>query len=150
VENQGKIRVRIVAVDQIIDLRHRILRDGLPRSAASFSGDDAADAIHLAAFDGDSLVGCATIHRKPPREYQLRGMAVEASLQRHGVGSALLVEAERLAARNGAETIWANCRTPAVPFYLKHGWEVVSDDFIIETAGPHRKMRKSLTPPAAV
>ena len=138
--------MQTVEIDQIIDLRHRILRVGLPRSAAVFSGDDAADAIHLAAYHGEALVGCASLHRRPPHEYQLRGMAVDSELQRHGIGGALLAEAERLAARSGAKAIWANCRTPAVPFYQKHGWEIISDEFLIETAGPHRKMRKSLTP----
>ena len=54
----------------------------------------------------------------------------------------LLAEAERLAITDGIATIWANCRTPAVPFYEKNGWQIISEEFVIETAGPHFKMMK--------
>jgi N-acetylglutamate synthase-like GNAT family acetyltransferase len=136
--------VREVKVAEIINLRHRILRAGLPRSTAVFSGDDDAAAIHLAAFDGDDLIGCVTLHRKEDGSYQLRGMAVDTQRQRGGVGRMLLIESERRAVAGGARTIWANCRTPAVPFYEKFGWKIVSDEFVIETAEPHFKMAKSL------
>jgi len=138
------IQVRLVPVTRIIDLRHRILRAGLPRSTANFPGDDDPGAIHLAAFDDEQIIGCATLHRKTASEYQLRGMAVEKAHQSRGVGAILLAEAEKIAAENRAETIWANCRTPAVPFYKKHGWQTISDEFVVETAGPHFKMSKSL------
>jgi GNAT superfamily N-acetyltransferase len=139
------IVVRTVAVEQIIDLRHRLLRQGLPRQSAIFTGDHDAAAIHLAAFDGDALIGCATLHRnrcEGTDAYQLRGMAVESAYQRHGVGRLLIAEAERQAWSVGM--MWANCRTPAVPFYEKCGWKIVSDEFVIETAGPHFRMVKQL------
>jgi len=144
---QDRIKVREVNVAAIIDLRHRILRAGLPRSTAIFPGDEDAAAIHLAAFDGDQLLGCATLHRRADKTYQLRGMAVDSARQRTGVGQLLLAEAERRAVANAAPSIWANCRTPAVPFYEKNGWKIVSDEFVIETAGPHFKMIKSLSFP---
>jgi hypothetical protein len=34
-----------------------------------------------------------------------------------------------------------------VPFYQRHGWAVASDEFIVETAGPHFKMTLKLPPP---
>jgi N-acetylglutamate synthase-like GNAT family acetyltransferase len=133
-----------VSSARIVDLRHRILRAGLPRSTAAFSGDEDATSIHLAAFDGEELIGCVTLHCKAKGNYQLRGMAVDTDRQRGGVGRMLLAEAERLALANGAAEIWANCRTPAVPFYEKFGWKIVSQEFLIETAGPHFKMAKQL------
>ena len=42
--------------------------------------------------------------------------------------------------------MWCNARVPAIAFYQKHGWQVVSDEFPIEHAGPHVKMTKSLEP----
>ena len=142
----AKIQVRAVDLETIVDLRHRILRNGLPRSTAIFTGDNDPESIHLAALAGQTLIGCATLHRKSAKIYQLRGMAVETAHQRGGIGKALLAEAERLAAANGAESVWANCRTPAVPFYLRNGWLIVSDEFVVETAGPHFKMQKNLGP----
>jgi GNAT superfamily N-acetyltransferase len=139
------IKIRPVSVEQIVDLRHRILRSGLPKETAIFMGDNHPGAIHLAAFLSETLIGCATLHRKSPQSYQLRGMAVEPGHQRAGIGSNLLAEAERLAAENKADIIWANCRTPAVPFYKKHGWEIISDEFVVETAGPHFRMQKKIS-----
>jgi len=40
--------------------------------------------------------------------------------------------------------LWANVRKPAVEFYRKHGWIIVSDEFEIPTAGPHFKMLRQL------
>ena len=36
-------------------------------------------------------------------------------------------------------------RAPAVPFYQRAGWTVVSDVFDIPTAGPHHRMTRDLT-----
>ena len=141
------IEIRSVPLEQIIDLRHRILRAGLPRLAAYFTGDDQPGVIHLAALLADQTIGCATLHPsvyEGQAAFQLRGMAVEPSHQRHGIGRLLLVEAERLAAESRIGILWANCRTPAVPFYEKLGWKIVSDEFVIETAGPHFKMIKPM------
>jgi GNAT superfamily N-acetyltransferase len=141
----ASITIRAVPSAQIIDLRHQVLRQGLPRASAIFPGDDAPGAIHLAAFSGEKIIGCVTLHRNSfdhQAAFQLRGMAVEPSYQRHGIGALLLAEAERRALADGVTAIWANCRTPAVPFYKKNGWQIISAEFIIETAGPHFKMMK--------
>ena len=36
--------------------------------------------------------------------------------------------------------LWCNARVPAMGFYQKLAWQVVSDEFHIPTAGPHVKM----------
>src|ERR1700722_2649149 len=134
------ILVRPVEVERIIDLRHRVLRQGLPREAAVFAGDSAPGSIPFAALLEEAVVGCATLHESSfegQPAFQLRGMAVDPAHQRRGVGRLLLEEAHRLA---GSKPIWANCRTPAVPFYQRFGWRIISDEFVIETAGPHFRM----------
>ncbi len=37
---------------------------------------------------------------------------------------------------------WCNARSTAIRFYEKNGWRIVSDEFIIEKYGPHRRMVK--------
>jgi GNAT superfamily N-acetyltransferase len=142
-----EIRVRSVRVHEILSLRHCVLRRGLPRETATFPDDNDACTSHLAAFSRNRLIGCVTLICKAGRVCQLRGMAVAEGYQGQGVGRALLAAAERVAIENGAESIWANCRIPAVPFYEKFGWTVICEEFFIETLGPHRKMRKLLSPP---
>jgi GNAT superfamily N-acetyltransferase len=137
------IQIQAVDVDRIIDLRHRILRPGLPRESALFTGDNAPGALHLAALENAEIIGCATLHLSTYNDqcaFQLRGMAVAESHQRSGIGGLLLAEADRRAIAAKINLIWANCRTAAVGFYQRHNWQIVSEEFIIETAGPHFKM----------
>ena len=142
------IQIRRVPVDEIVDVRHEVLRHGLPRESAIFEGDSDSDARHYGAFEQGRLIGCATLHKnrwEGEPAWQLRGMAVAQSHRGTGVGRQLLdfIEAD-LRSHNGALLLWANARVPAVPFYEKLGWRVVSEVFEIPTAGPHRKIRKRL------
>jgi len=146
-----EVRIRLARdVEEIIDLRHAILRQGLPRELAHFEGDDEPTTRHVVAEIDGRIVGCATILRRPwngQPAYQLRGMAVEEGLQGQGIGSKLLAEAERFVRdENFTRQLWCNARTPAANFYRKHGWEIASAEFHIEHAGPHVKMTKMVDP----
>jgi GNAT superfamily N-acetyltransferase len=141
------IQIERVAAQEIIDLRHAVLRAGLPRESARFSGDDDSETVHLAVKDGAKIVGCATVlvnEWNGERACQLRGMAVDPIYRRRGVGMKLLVEVDRIAAENGVRILWANARKPVAEFYRKYGWEIVSDEFEVPTAGPHFKMTRRI------
>lgn len=141
------ITIERVRVEQMIDLRHGVLRAGFPRESANFPGDHDAQTVHLAAKNGEKIVGCATVLANEwngQRACQLRGMAVDPAYQRRGVGRQMLEEVDRIAAERGARILWANARKPAAEFYRKYGWEIVSEEFEIPTAGPHFKMVRRL------
>ncbi|MDP9173797.1 MAG: GNAT family N-acetyltransferase [Planctomycetota bacterium] len=141
------IEIRPVMLEQIIDLRHRVLRSGLPREAAYFPGDEDPDTVHLGAMQAGEVVGCATLlinSFEGTPACQLRGMAIDSAYQRHGVGRGLLAEIEKSARKTGLGLIWANARTPAAGFYQRCGWEIVSEEFEIPTAGPHFRMIRRL------
>jgi GNAT superfamily N-acetyltransferase len=132
-----------VAVDIILPLRHAVLRPDLPPASASFAGDTANSTIHLAALAGGQAVACASFMENPfdgERAYQLRGMATHPAWQRKGLGRQLLAHAELLLADDPIRLRWCNARTSAIGFYATMGWTVVSDEFDIPTAGPHRRM----------
>jgi GNAT superfamily N-acetyltransferase len=137
------IRIERVRAEEIINLRHVVLRAGLPRESAKFSGDDDTQTVHLAAKIQASVIGCATVlvnEWNGERACQLRGMAVDPAEQRRGVGRLLLAEVEVIAAEKKVGLLWANVRKVAVAFYQKYGWVIVSKEFEIPTAGPHFKM----------
>ncbi|MGB7158686.1 MAG: GNAT family N-acetyltransferase, partial [Tepidisphaeraceae bacterium] len=145
----GMIDVRRAEPSEVIDLRHVVLRAGLGRETAIFPGDDAPGTIHVVATQHDEIVGCATMIKSAwdgQKAWQVRGMAVTPRLQRAGVGRAMLEELQRLARASDDEValLWCNARSPAVGFYERQGWVVASDEFVIETAGPHFKMTKRL------
>lgn len=140
--------IQLVDVQQIIDLRWRILRAGLERSTAMFDGDEEPTTRHLAALDNDRVIGCVTILHRPWENapaWQLRGMAIEPALQKGGIGRRLVAEVERIVLVDPSRLqLWCNARTPATAFYLRLGWTIVGPEFVIPTAGPHFKMQKRL------
>jgi len=143
------IQIQRVPVQRIIDLRHVILRQGLPREAASFHGDDLPSSRHYAAIDNGRVVGCLTLHQSQWESHpawQLRGMATDNERQGQGIGSAMMdwMEADLLSDGNASRQLWCNARVPARNFYLKLGWQIVSDIFEIPTAGPHVRMIKRI------
>ena len=148
VTRTGEIVIRRATAQELIDLRHVVLRAGFPREAAMFDGDDDEDARHFAAVSDGRIVGCVTLHRGEwdgKMAWHLRGMAVAKGLRGNGIGSELLEAAEKSVRVYGAtKLIWCNARVPAVRFYEKAGWQVVSEVFDIAESGPHVKMIKRL------
>jgi len=127
-------------VDQILDLRQRILRAGLPVDAARFYGDDHPYAAHFSVVHNASVIGCATVTREALENqpgWRLRGMAVEDGFQNQGIGAALLRAAHQHVEQSDNHFLWCCARQPAIRFYERNGWRVTSDVFDIPTAGPH-------------
>jgi predicted GNAT family N-acyltransferase len=140
----SEITCRRATVTEIMPLRHRILRAGLPFDAARFEGDDEATTRHYVVVEGDEPVVCLSLmisewEGRPA--WQLRGMATAAGVQGRGLGRRLLETAVADARRDAPERIfWCNARTSAVGFYEKLGWKVMSEPFDVITAGPHVRM----------
>ena len=143
------ITVRRADLDELVDLRHAVLRQGLPRGEAVFPGDDAPTARHYGAFRGREILCCATLHASAwegEPAWQLRGMATAPQARRTGLGRRVLelIEDDLREDAGRVLLLWCNARVPAVAFYREMGWEVVSDEFEIPTAGPHVRMVKRL------
>jgi GNAT superfamily N-acetyltransferase len=144
------LTVRVAALADVLALRHRELRPGLPLATAAFDRDDEPATLHVGAFLGPACdnVGCASFmrcaHAGRPA-YQLRGMATRSDLVGRGVGGAVLRFGEEELRRTGVGLLWCNARVAAVAFYEKMGWSVVSEVFDVPTVGPHHVMRRILS-----
>jgi GNAT superfamily N-acetyltransferase len=142
--------VRLATVSEIVALRHRELRPGFPASAAHFEHDEATTTRHLGAFGRDTgdVVGCASFVASPwegRAAFRLRGMATRADCLRRGIGARVLRFGEAiLVAETDATMLWCHARLIAVPFYLRMGWEIVSEIFALPTVGPHHRMVRPL------
>lgn len=79
-------------------------------------------------------------------ERKIGRMAVLAEWRGKGVGDALMEALMDEARALGWPEISLNSQTHAMPFYARHGFEVVGDEFM-EAGIPHRKMRKALGSP---
>jgi GNAT superfamily N-acetyltransferase len=149
----GDIIIRRADAAELVDLRHRVLRLGLPRTDAIFDDDESPTSGHFGAFVEGVAVCCATFHLKPWQSapaFQLRGMATDPDYRGRGVGRAVLDLAEKtMTADRQILQLWCNAREPAVPFYQNAGWAIASERFEIPTAGPHFRMAKRVVPCAS-
>jgi predicted GNAT family N-acyltransferase len=147
------ILFRRAALEEIVDLRHAVLRAGLPRESAIFPGDNLATTRHFGLFPSglpcSPAVGCATFHLnawEAAPAWQLRGMATASSVRGSGMGRLILQQSEEelLSAPEPVKVFWCNARAPAIGFYERMGWKVVSEVFEIPTAGPHVQMLRRI------
>lgn len=144
--------IRRISTEEVRALRHSVLRPNQPYESTLYPGDD--EGVHLGAFDGAGrLVGIASLYREdradgPAGGWRLRGMATDPEVRGAGYGAAVLVTAiDHVAAADGTE-LWCNARMPAVGFYRRAGFEVVSDEFEVEGIGPHVVMTRPAAAPA--
>jgi GNAT superfamily N-acetyltransferase len=132
-------------------LRRRILRPGQAEHELVYPGDDDPASLHVGWFDGDSLLGIASVYRQSPEgapddpgDWRLRGMAVVPEARRRGIGAALVAACEAHARARGGARLWFNARVDALPFYLALGYEAVGGIYELPGAGPHRFAARAL------
>jgi GNAT superfamily N-acetyltransferase len=145
-----------VPVEAILDLRHRMLRAGLPPETARFKTDTIENTWHIAASlllpleHTGPIVSCASFMFETYNlelAWRLRGMCTDERFKGQGYGSLLLKTAEEsiLADTPHIRLLWCDARVSAISFYEKQGWIVNSDEFTIHLAGPHKKMYKRIS-----
>ncbi len=143
----GGRSIRPVTAEDIRPLRHRVLRPGQAFLATRYPGDDAG--VHLGAFDGDRLVGIASLYQEdraggPAGGWRLRGMATDPDVRGAGFGAALLAACLQHGAGAGGSEVWCNARMAAVGFYLRAGFVVVSEEFDVPGIGAHVVMTRTV------
>src|SRR5690606_13479424 len=61
----GLPMIRPISAAETRPLRSLVLRPGAPPETLVYPGDDHPEALHLGAFEGDRLVGIATVYPEP-------------------------------------------------------------------------------------
>lgn len=137
--------VRRARADEVVDVRHRVLRAGQPRETAIFPGDDHPTTRHWVVEADGAIVGVVSVivaempapHPvAPPPALQLRGMAVLAERRGEHLGEALLLATHR----DVGAPMWCNARQNVVDFYVRGGWQAIGAPFTIAPIGPHQRM----------
>ena len=136
--------VQQLALEQIMPLRVRVLRKDTPATHAHYPEDDYDDVVHLGIMNGDNAIATSTWFMKSCPErvgipaMQLKGMAVDDTLQSSGLGKQLIDAGVQLAQQRSVQLVWARARDTAAGFYEKCGFTLVGDGFIDEPTGmPH-------------
>lgn len=145
------IEIKYISSDATTDLRHLVLRQGRPRSSCQMEGDDLKSTKHLGAFIDSKCVGILSLFQAETEQisdkdqYQLRGMAVHPKFQGQNIGKALVAFSESELMNLDVNILWCNARKVAVDFYIKLGFNIISDQFLIPDVGPHFVMYKKLS-----
>jgi N-acetylglutamate synthase-like GNAT family acetyltransferase len=131
-------------LEKYYDLRWRILRQ--PWNGERQRRDDALEltAIHLAAWEGNRIVGAGRLQFLSIAEGQVRGMAVERGCEKCGIGSLILQGLEQRAALSGVRRIVLHARESALEFYRKNGYHLVDRSYTLFDTIVHWRMEKDL------
>jgi putative N-acetyltransferase (TIGR04045 family) len=140
--------VRFAATPEERELAYALRRDvfeaeqGVPRPLDRDSNDHNAN--HVVAVDEQGrCVGTGRLVRLDARTAQIGRMAVAASHRRHGVGAEVIDLLERLARLRGSGEIVCHVQLPAIPFFLRRGYQQAGGEFLAEGV-PHVLMSKTL------
>ena len=106
--------------------------------------DDLDDtAVHIVAFDGDKPIGTCRYYPRPDGSYAIGRIAVAREYRGKGVGSALVLEAERRVALLGAKTTVVSAQLRAAGFYRSLGY-IEQGSLYPEEHVPHILMVKRI------
>lgn len=141
--------VRAITPAQVRQLRHAVLRPFDPPEKLVYAGDDDPDTLHAGAFEGDALVGIASVCREPMPDgsddghWRLRGMATLPEARGRGYGRALLEHCFAHIRSQGGTLLWCNARVAALGFYEHLGFVAQGEQFEIVPIGPHYVMTRT-------
>lgn len=131
-----------VLLEEVIPLRHKVLRPGQEREACYFDGDADQTTRHFAWVEDGQVVSIATVMEMgrdfdgKAIPYQLRGMATDPASAGQGIGSSFLQALHKAV----DDSWWCNAREVAVRFYERNGLVVVGEPFEIPGIGTHYVM----------
>lgn len=128
---------------QMVDLRHEILRKPLGLNFSQEELDREKHDILIAAFEEEQMLGCCLLVAESNEECRLRQMAVLNTLRGKGVGRALMIFAENIARDRGFKKMSMHARASVLGFYEKLGYTAIGDEFV-EVTIPHYMMEKEL------
>lgn len=132
--------MQIVAVSwpDTVDLRRNVLG----WSEHPVNGDQEPETTHLAAVDQhDHPIGVVSMVSLPCPEYPEQpgtyfwAMAVARPHQGRGIGRSLITEVIDRAQSAGAEVMWADARSSAIPFYERCGAFAVGPSYTDDITG---------------
>lgn len=136
-----------VTRDEIVPVRHAVLRPNLPRQTCLYPEDDRPATFHLAARDADTVVACVTFTPEPldgVPAWRLRGMAVLPGYRNKGLGGRLLVAGVAEVTARGGQLVWCNGRAAATTFYQRYGFTVRGEEFDSPPSGPHFRFVRAI------
>lgn len=129
-----------MSVRDTLPLRQQLLRPMQELDELVFDGDEDPEAFHLAAFDGDAMVGVASLAPSPGLlgRWRIRQIGVIPERRGSGLGRRLV---EALLEQTD-EPVHLSARVHLEDWYLAMGFERVGDVYDKPPVGPHVDMSR--------
>lgn len=128
---------------QMVNLRYEILRKPLGLIFTQEELEEEKNAILIAAFEEEKMLGCCFLTPVDHSTVRLRQMAVQNNLQGKGIGASLMNFAENIARDRGYRNMMMHARKTTCYFFERQGYKTDGDEFLQLTI-PHLKMIKKL------
>lgn len=146
------MEVRSISAEQARPLRHALLRPGHKIEESVYPGDDDPSTLHLGLYDGETLVGVASVlNQSPPgsnnpNSWRLRGMAVNESYRNRGQGTKMVEICIAYVNEADGDEFWCNAREAARTFYEREGFRAQGErvEATASGRGAHYRMVKKL------
>jgi GNAT superfamily N-acetyltransferase len=106
--------------------------------------DEDNNGLHFAAFKDNDIIGVISLFAKGD-DYQFRKFAVDAGVQKMGIGSQMLAYITDFAKTNGAKRLWCNARVAAISFYTRAGFQQTGN-FFSKNGFDYEILEKAITP----
>ena len=127
------------------DLRYEILRKPWNQTYASTKDEFENISLHVMMMnDNGKAVAAGRLQFNSSEEGQIRSMAVSGPEQGKGLGTKILLHLEDAARKKNFKRIILDARDGAVKFYLKNGYSIEGDSYILFDTIPHFRMKKVL------
>jgi predicted GNAT family N-acyltransferase len=124
--------------------RWEVLRAPWGKPLGSERDELECDSFHAVLSNGMGIVAAGRLHFNTPTEAQIRYMCVGDGQRGNGLGAQIIQRLEEVAQVQGALHIKLNARQPAVPFYLRNGYQDIAEGELLWGQIPHRVMQKWL------
>lgn len=147
--------VRELVAEETYALRRAVSADGQDLPSVRHELDGTPGAWHIGAVDAMGRVVAISslypvtcpLRPKIQPAVQLQFMAVDPTVQRRGIGGAVMAEIIRRLKATEAVLLWANARDNALPFYQRFGFQAVEWSGFTppQTGRPHHVIELDLT-----
>jgi predicted N-acetyltransferase YhbS len=141
--------IELVTGEDVVPLRHMVLRPNLPVSSARYPEDAHPEIFHLGhRGDDGTIIACVTFLPQPidgEPAWRFRGLATAEQHRNRGVGGRLIEAGLAEVIARGGKVVWCNGRSAAASFYQRHGFTIRGEEFDVAPIGQHYVFVRALT-----
>ena len=139
-----KVATSPADLQEVLRLRYEVLCKPWNQNTDTATDELEPHCTSILACADDEPAGTLRVHFNNSHDVQVCFMAVSAAYQKAGIGTALLLFAEKMVKPHGIQRVTLNAREGSVKFFRKTGFEVMAPTYLLWGSIPHFVMQKKL------